>query len=92
MCVYIFLNACYLITLLPYYYWWYSIDVCAYLFKCLLPYYLITIGDIIWLRENISKGLLPYYLITIGDIIWLCENISKCLLPYYCITLLLLVV
>ena len=45
MCVYIFLNACYLIALLLY--WWYSIDVCAYLFKCLLPYYLITIGGIV---------------------------------------------
>ena len=37
MCVYISLNAYYLITILPYYYWWYSIDVCVYLFKCLLP-------------------------------------------------------
>ena len=43
MCVYIFLNAYYLITVLPYYYWWYSIDVCVYLFKCLLPYYRITL-------------------------------------------------
>ena len=43
MCVYIFLNAYYLITLLPYYYWWYSIDMCVYLFKCLLPYYRITL-------------------------------------------------
>ena len=49
MCVYISLNAYYLITVLPYYYWWYSIDVCVYLFKCLLPlpYYLITIGGIV---------------------------------------------
>ena len=36
-----------LVTLLPYYYWWYSIDVCVYLFKCLLPYDLITIGGIV---------------------------------------------
>ena len=47
MCVYVSLNAYYLVTVLPYYYWWYSIDVCIYLFKCLLPYYLITIGGIV---------------------------------------------
>ena len=51
LCVYISLNACYLITVLSYYYWWYSIDVCVlYLFKCLLPL-VITV--------------LPYYRITL---------------------------
>ena len=47
MCVYIFLNAYYLITVLPYYHWRYSIDVCVYIF--LNAYYLITIGGIVWL-------------------------------------------
>ena len=73
MCVYIFLNACYLIALLPYYYWWYSIDVCVYLFKCLLPYYLITLLLlVVWYRcvcVYRFKCLLPYYLITIGGIV-----------------------
>ena len=63
MCVYISFNAYYLITVLPYYFWWYSIDVCVYLFKCLLPYYLITIGGIVWLCVCISLN--AYYLITL---------------------------
>ena len=58
-----------LITLLPYYYWWYSIDVCVYLFKCLLPYYLITIGGIVQMCVYLFKCLFPYYLITIGGIV-----------------------
>ena len=42
MCVYISLNAYYLITVLPYYYWWYSRDVCVYLYL-LNAYYRITL-------------------------------------------------
>ena len=38
-CVYICLNAYYLITLLLLVVW-----LCVHLFKCLLPYYLITNG------------------------------------------------
>ena len=85
-----------LITLLPHYYWWYSIDVLyislnAYYLITLLPYYLITIGDIIWLCENISKCLLPYYRITLLLYWWysidVCAYLFKCLLPYYLITI-----
>ena len=36
---------------------------CVDLFKCLLPYYLITI--VVWLCVYLFKCLLPYYLITI---------------------------
>ena len=54
-----------LITLLPYYYNG-SVAQCVYLFKCLLPYYLITM--VVWLCVYLFKCLLPYYLITNGSV------------------------
>ena len=66
MCVCISLNAYYLITLLPYYYWWYSIDVCVYLFKCLLPYYRITLLLLVEQYRCVCIiSLIAYYLITL---------------------------
>ena len=52
-----------LITLLSYYSVGDIVWLCVYLFKCLLPYYLITIGYIVWLCVYISLN--AYYLITL---------------------------
>ena len=67
-----------LITLLPYYYWWYSIDVCVYRFKCLLPYYLITIGGIVEMCVHIIS-LNAYYLITVLPYCYWWYSIDVCI-------------
>ena len=61
-CVYIYLNAYYLITLLLLVVW-----LCV-LYICLNAYYLITLlllVVVLWLCIYLFKCLLPYYLITI---------------------------
>ena len=66
-----------LVTLLPYYYWWYGIDV--YVYVSLNAYYLITVLipyyywwysiDVCVYLFKMLITLLPYYLITIGGIV-----------------------
>ena len=79
--MYIHLNA--YTTLLPYYYDG-SVTVCIYLFKCLLPYYLIIM--VVWLCVYLFKCLLPYYLITTSGMAVCTVYLFKCLLPYNLIT------
>ena len=73
----------------PYYYDG-SVTVCIYLFKCLLPYYLIIMvgnGCVhIYLNAYYLITLLPYYLITTSGMTVCTVYLFKCLLPYNLIT------
>ena len=78
--MYICLNAYYLITLLLLVVW-----LCVYLFKCLLPYYLITTSGMtahVYISLTLIT-LLSYYYEWHGCV-YICLN------AYYLITLLLL--
>ena len=77
--MYIHLNA--YTTLLPYYYDG-SVTVCIYLFKCLLPYYLIIMvgNGCVYIYLN------AYYLITTSGMAVCTVYLFKCLLPYNLIT------
>ena len=58
--------------------------MCVYLFKCLLPYYIL--GCVcISLNAYYFITLLPYYYSWYSMVV--CVYLFKCLLPYYLITI-----
>ena len=80
MAVCIFISM--LITLLLLVVW-----LCVYLFKCLLPYYLITVSCS---NGCVYISLNAYYLVTL--LLLYCSCVYICLNAYYLITLLPMVV